>query len=445
MTVDPRPLAPRNVRALTTHLVDAIDVRWDDPRWLPENTDYGRFDLLGHRVYRSAESPDSGFRLVSGDVLFSRAFRDRTRIVDVRREDVTSRFTARGDNERREWRFVVRHTPVVVRRSQHRDTFDPTDVIVEVLLPQDDGAAPRLVRAMVAAVRGDTGEITLQSKPYLDLDTNRTLPPVLPDLTGQPTSGRVFCSYAYGDSLVSAALNRPYYYRVTTVARRTTDGLIVETPLTETQVANSLQLDGHDYIWNRANQLNAWLLEQAGERVLFFLRKRTGERCECYDSVHGRGRADCPTCFGTGYVGGFEGPFETQTTPFEGQKAVELTEMGLTMNVSYEISILDPFLLATGDLLVRPDGQRYMVNGVTPVGPRGTIRVQSASVSRLPESDFLYRLPVHPLQTRLSGPLEVDNGRMPGVGRPMLVDTRESDRTETKGLTIVFGNLQQGR
>ena len=221
--------------------------------------------------------------------------------------------------------------------------------------------------------------------------------------------------------------------------------MIVETPLVETEVANTIQLDGFDFIWNRANVLNRWLLEQVGEEALFFLRKRSGTLCQCYDSVHKRGRTDCPDCFGTQFVGGYEGPFEALTTPFEGTKNIEFTEMGLTLNTSYEISMLDAFLINSEDILIRKDGQRYVLSNVQHVGPRGTIRVQSATAARLPESDYRQNIPVNPIQTKLSSPLQVDNGRMPGVDRPILVDTTESDRTEVKGHSITFGNIMQGR
>lgn len=472
MSVDSRPPGPRNVKVLSSYLVDALDVHWDDicvnagarvhniwtdrqtlgaaekgdfGHTLPANFDFSQFEVLGHRVYRSDESPTHGFRLVSGELLPARAFRDRTTIREIHQEDVTNRFTSRGTDERGEWRFIVRNTPIAVRRSQLRASYNPEDVKVEIAVNQGDGSPPKVVQVPVTKVNGDTGEITINHRKWLDLETNREMDPILPDLSDNPSSGVVFCSYPFGESLVQTAFNRAYYYRVTTVARRLSDDKIVETPLTETEVASSLQLDGNDYIWNEANRRNRWLLEQAGESVLFFLRKRSGPLCHCFDPTHQRGRTDCPDCFGTQYRGGYEGPFEVYTTPFEGQKSVEFTEMGLTMNISYEITILDPFLISSGDLMIRQDGQRYLIGSVTPHGARGTIRVQQATVTRLPESDYRQNVPVHPTQTKLSGPLLVDNGRMPGEDKPILTDTTEADQREIKGHSITFENIMQGR
>lgn len=431
------PVAPRNVQAFPTYLISAIDVRWDDPAYIIENSP-DTFEIIGHRVYRSDESPDKGFQLVSDNqILVSRAFRDRTKFKSIYREDVSHRFVSKGDNERQEWIFQTLHKPIVSSNNQLRPTELVDDVTVEVYTESG------LKKVAVRSVRGEIGEVTLVSTPYLELSTNRIVDPILPNLNGQ--SGRCFCSYKYAQSLIQVAYDRPYYYRVTTVARRKSDGIVLETPLSETNVASTLQFDEKDYIWARANQLNCWMLEQAGERLIFFLRKQSGVLCECFDRTHGRSRADCPKCYGTKWVGGYEGPFEAYGTPMEGSKSLNLSEMGVMVNLSYDLSILDGFLLNPGDFMIRQNSQRFLIHSVTPVGPRGTVRVQTISTSRMPESDYRHNVPVHPTQTALSGPLPVDAGRTPDILKSVRVDTEENDRTELKGKSLVFANIMQGR
>lgn len=433
---DKRPPGPRNVVAASPFLINAIDIYWDDPRWLPAMDE---FEIVGHRVYRSAESPEANFELISGDTtLISRNFRDRTEIQRIHREEVTSRFVSKGDNERKEYFFLVRKAPIVVPNSQLLDEQHVDNVVVEILK-----SGNQLHLAKLGKVLGDTGEVHIETRRYLDLESNQLQDPVLPDFTA---GDKIYCTYYYGSRIVQVAFNRPYYYRVTTVARRKSDGRIVETRLPDTNVASNLQLDSKDYIWARANDYNQWVLEQAGEKNLFLLRKRSGERCSCFDGVHGRGRFDCPECYGTGYVGGYEGPFEAWCTPFEANKSLSHTDPGLALDMTYDLTILDPFLLNPGDLMVRRDGQRFEIQNTNPIGPRGTIRVQSASVSRMQESDYRHRIPLHPTQTKLSAPLEVDAGRQPDILKPIITDSpHQGDDSEKKGRTIVFGNIQQER
>lgn len=434
-----RPPAPRNVNAFHAMLRDAIDVYWDDPRWLPEME---QFDILGHRVYRSDESPESGFQLVSGDdVLASRAWRDRTTIQKIHREDVTDRFISQGDNERREWIFQVRKTPISNPNTQLMRKGQLSLAKVEIQKPGDT----TLYEAQVKSVNPDTGDVVLDNRRYLDLKTDKTVDPVLPDLD---EGDRVFCTYSHSKNLIQLAYNRPYYYRVTTMAIRKTDGVIVESDFRYTHVANSLQLENEDFYWRRANEYNQWLLEVSGEENLFFLRKRSGIKCKsCYDETHGRARYDCPVCYGTGFEGGYEGPFEAWCTPFEATKNMSEQEQGLMVDISYELTILDPFILSPMDFFVRKDGQRFTVNGVTPYGARGSIRVQSATAGRMPESDYLHNFPVRSHATSLSAAQELDKGRQPDPENKHLLTSspRESDATENKGRSIIFANIQQER
>jgi len=442
-----KPPPPRNVTVHPTHLINALDVRWDDPRLHPDYN-ANTWEIMGHRVYRSdfAAEPGDHFHQVSGpNVLVSRMFRDRTKIERHTREDVTRRFISKGDNERKEWLFKVDSTPMVSYDSSYRpfdnqnhDEFGPKSIKVEIY----QASTREFVEARVAKVQGTTGHVWLELRPYLDVSTNKTVRSYIPDFDA---GDKVMITYNHAVRLVTTQMNHPFFYRVTTVARRVADGVIVETPLEETDVDNNLDLDKLDWIWTRAQELSNFALEQGGERLLFYLRKWHGQRCQCYDATHGRGRADCPTCFGTGLVDGYEGPFEVQASNYEGTKTGTYSEAAFMTDISYEVSILDDILLNPEDVMIRFDGTRYRVKTVTPHGVRGTIRQQSVTVARMPESDYLYNLPIYPDQTVNSAPLPVDPGTQPGIGKPIRTDDpMVSDRYEDRGKTIPFGNIQGG-
>jgi len=43
-----------------------------------------------------------------------------------------------------------------------------------------------------------------------------------------------------------------------------------------------------------------------GDYFILLKKKTSGQKCSCYDEERQSGVSDCPICFGTGYVGGYD-------------------------------------------------------------------------------------------------------------------------------------------
>lgn len=119
-------------------------------------------------------------------------------------------------------------------------------------------------------------------------------------------------------------------------------------------------------------------LDRARAALCGLLLKRTyGDRCTaCWDSVRREaGNAHCPVCYGTGWVGGYWGPYFRRVS-FSLTKAQEKV-----VNFKREMYDEDPFqgwltntpLIRPGDILITPFNKRYRINNLGLSRRGGTI------------------------------------------------------------------------
>jgi len=100
-------------------------------------------------------------------------------------------------------------------------------------------------------------------------------------------------------------------------------------------------------------------------------------------------------CFGTGYVGGYEGPYDIIVAPPETEKTVQLMDMGLHVNYDWS-SWTGPYpLLNDRDFVVRQNNDRYTIAHVNAQGARGAIFQQHFNLSPLDQHDIRYRVPIN--------------------------------------------------
>jgi hypothetical protein len=386
MTKLPWPAPPLNLFMLDGTR-GVIDLRWDDPSYLTLNS---RFKILGVNVYRSFDSEFGPYHRITELPVGSTFWRDQTDNELIPEEDVTRQFTLSGsastgmDGPR--YVFKTLHFPIVGEESRGVPTKIPTDVLVFV-----DG-----VQARVLAVNGRTGEVELDANIYTDTVHQQRILPVL------PTSGsRVTCAYRYCRDFLKTDLSQRIFYRVTTVgipASHTWEEVnpnnLVETPLEAAAATNTFEIEKLDYIWREAIRRNRWILEQGGERVRVYLRKVVGLPCMCVDQTHKQPISDCLYCFGTGILGGYEGPYGIIIGPDDSEVKLSQRDIGRTTEHSYEVWTGPQPLLSHKDFVMKINGDRYSIGPVRMPTNRGVLLQQHFTIGSFDDKDIRYKVPV---------------------------------------------------
>jgi hypothetical protein len=231
-------------------------------------------------------------------------------------------------------------------------------------------------------------------------------------------------SYYTNRNHVRSGLDAKLYYRITTVALDpdTPSGLI-ETPLNRCEPYTNIAVETLDYIWREAVRRNNWILEQGGERVKAFVRKQSGIRCFCRRDerqVEYSQQPDsrCQICYGTGIVGGYEGPYETILAPDDGERRIAQTQSGRRVEHTYEVWTGPSPLVTQRDFFVKQTNERYSVGAVRRPTNRGNVLQQHFTIGYLDEGDIRYQVPINGT-AGLPWP-ESRTGRDPEVPYPVI-------------------------
>lgn len=431
----PWPAAPRNLFLTSGFEPGIFELTWDDPAELGENA---RFTLVGVNVYRSFDSEFGPFERLTQEAVGSRFWRDRTDNELIVEEDVSAQFILRGtasagmDGAR--YVFQTTHRPIVKEGSQGIFADYPGDVRVFV----DD------VEARVLRVYGQTGEVEIDPRMYPDTSSQNLYPAVIPG----PDSV-VKCTYRRQRSLLRTDLAQRVFYRVTTVGiPADVDPTVVqpqdlvETPLDSAVSTHTQEIEKLDYIWREAVRRNRWILEQGGERVKVFLRKNTGTICPCVpDWHHKQPQNNCLTCYGTGYMGGYEGPYEVIIAPDDAEKRIVQKDIGRTVEHSYEVWTGPTPMLSQRDFLVKLNGDRYSIGPVRNPSARGTYLQQHFTIGHIDEKDIRGRVPV-------GSPIKYAAVQFAPSGPEYSAEAEPTDKQnipderELKGRTPVWENIE---
>jgi len=440
------PKPPLNGQVVTSFEPQVWDIRWDDPKMRPENA---AFNVLGVHIYRSDVSDRGPYQRITPYPLGVTYYRDQTEIKLVQQELVRwdTSWVSKGDapNDRR---WVFRTLNPIVKSQQyapyHRATpaNQPTDVEVWI-----DGEL-----AGVAGVFGPTGEIILEDAGFLDPLTQKVIDPVLPG----PES-IVTVTYYMVENLVRSGLDTKMYYRITSVATDPIDPTqLVETPLNQCQPFMNIATETIDYIWREAVRRNNWILQQGGERVKVFLRKQYGIPC-----THGldpktleyAGQAmnSCQICYGTSWVGGYEGPYEIIIGPEDGERRISQTPTGRKMENTYEVWTGPSPLVTQRDFIVKQTNERYSIGAVRRPSNRGNVLQQHFSLGYLSEGDIRYKVPIVGIaalpwpETRLTHDPDVPYPVVGTTYEPVEAGSRAAFPMETDSLNTPNGIQQRGR
>lgn len=436
LTQVPWPAPPLNVLLTSGFTPGVYDLNWDDPSILALNS---RFVVLGVNVYRSFDSEFGPYFRITDQPLGSCFWRDRTDTEQVVGEDVSNNFIRFGPtasaagSDFEAYTFKTQY-PIVKSGSQGIPGDQPGDVQVFV-----DGK-PSVVRA----VRGNVCEVDLQVVQHVDVATQKYIPQNLP----KPGS-KVEVSYVRMRSLLRTDLAQRVFYRFTSVGIPVSCNLgtctgadMVETPLANATGTSNYELEKLDYMWREAIRRNRWILEQGGERVKMFLKKHVGIPCPCIsDGYHKQPTGDHLLCFGTGIIGGYEGPYDMIIAPDDAEKRITQKDIGRTLEHTYEVWTGPLPLLAHRDFLVKINGERYSVGAVRMPTNRGMLLQQHFNIGHFDEKDIRVKVPVgspikyNAVQYAPSGPeQEAENNE---TDKPNIPEERQ-----LKGRTPVWENIE---
>lgn len=384
------PFPPKSVFVTSPFLIGVLDVRWEDPSSIVYNS---ALSVMGVNVYRSFDSPNGTYvKLNTSGPVSSLTWRDKTNEVKIVEEDCFAALN-KGENSEKKWYFYTAHKNLVTEGTNAIDGATKDNVLVEV----DVNGTGTWQVVYPFKVEGDSGKITLNTRRTYNAYKNIYEEAVLPN----PLTGSIRVSYTYVDGLIATDFNRRLYYKVTTVAYNETTETTIETPLSEVEAKTPYQMEATDFIWKEAIRRNNWILIQAGENVKIFLRKWNGVRCTCWDPNYGQSKGiglkkgGCPICYGTGWVGGYEGPYDVRIAPPETEKSVNLLDAGFHITYDWASWMGPEPLVSDRDVVIRSNNDRFFISRQNPQGSRGAIYQQHFSLVHVDQTDPIYQIPVN--------------------------------------------------
>lgn len=455
------PLPPLNFMCFSGFEKWTTDLRWSSPSELQANTD---FDIFGVNIYRSYDSEYGPFYRLNLLPIGTNFYRDKVLTKVAIQEDASNSYIATGGTDPNgDWIIKVKNVPIVVTQT---GTSNCTNLNAVVTI---NG-----VQAYVESINTLTGEIKLRKYPTFDVASQILKPAVLPSSpivngtcdpfaprdylpTGDINSGGsagpgnsgvptdvTLVTYKYlPQDEIPTGLDQKIFYRATTVGKMVNTGEVVETPLDRASTCNNRQVEQLDYIWREAVRRNKWLLYQSGERVKVFIRKTVGHKCGCYNETNKQPSSDCATCYGTGIVGGYEGPFDIIISPEDGERVVGQNNRGRTVAHPYDTWTGPSPLLSQRDFLVKLNGDRYGVGAVRMPTNRGMQLQQFFSASKLDSNDIRVTVPVLDTTLLISPQTRyIIPGR--GDSTPIMTERHSiPDEREIRGNTVVYENIQR--
>lgn len=388
MTVT-HPQPPRNAQVVSPLVQGVLDVRWDDPALQEANSGWR---IVGVNVYRSDSSDRGPYRRLNTYPVGGCFYRDSVTLVRINREVIPwdTGWLHRGEGPNvAQWVLRTRF-PLHKPNSMGLPGDAPDDVQVMV-----DGKV-----AWVRGVFGSTREITLDPSVLLDPRNERWSPSPLP----LGVNSEVTVDYFTLTNQVQGGVDKRHHYRLTTVAHLPgSPELLRETPLDQCAPVSDGQIETLDYIWREATRRNRWILEQGGERVKLYTQKTGGALCLCGREMDARSREysgqpsnRCRECYGTGWVGGYEGPYEILVAPDDSEKRISQTPNGRRKEQSYEVWTGYTPVISQRDFLVKQNNDRFSVGPVRRPSNRGNVLQQHFNIAYLDSQDIRYRVPLDP-------------------------------------------------
>ncbi len=433
------PLPPLNIMCSSGFIPYTTDIRWTSPDELQANS---HFSIVGNNIYRSFDSEYGPYVRLNVLPVGAGFYRDRLLTQVAMQEDVSDKFEANPlTDPAGRCIFKVRH-PSIVLDLTPAPCPNCTELNMYVTVNGQQAA--------IESINAQTGEVEISQRDRFDVASQTVIKPVvptnLPGLNNDPTrpTDVVLATYRYQDpNEKPTGLDQRTYYRVTTVARHHETGVLTETPLDRAAEVNNRQIEQLDWIWREAIRRQRYLLDQGGERVKLFIMKSVGPICGCYSIANAQPDNSCRVCYGTGIIGGYDGPYDIVLAPEDEARSIQQSNRGRTVLHSYETWTLPSPLLSQRDFLVKLNGDRYGIGPVRMPSNRGIQLQQMFPVSHLDYEEIRYKVPV--LDTlKLVSPQT--RYVIPGQGKatPEMTDREDVPAEhQIRGNTVTFENQQR--
>ena len=379
-----------NVQVMPTFIIGVLDLRWDDPRLIATN---GGYTIVGVNVYRSETSDRGPYFRLNDSPVGGGFFRDFTQNVPVREiVDWDTAWVYKGGDKPNDHKFTFKTKNPIVKKVSHAPYQNPTwaNSFQDVTLYIDG------VEVTVQDVFGPTGEVTLINQPTFNQATEKVEHAALPT-----ASSTVEIVYYVNRNFVSTSFGKDFHYRLATVALDpSTPSGYKETQLEFCEPASPLAVETLDYIWREAIRRNYWILQQGGERVKIFVRKMSGIPCTCkldprMVEYSQQPSQRCTTCYGTGYVGGYEGPYDSMIAPDDGDVRYSQTPTGRQQQHTYEVWTIPSPILTMRDFVVKQTNERFSIGPVRRPSNRGNVLQQHFTIASFDDADIRYQVPIY--------------------------------------------------
>jgi hypothetical protein len=407
----------------------------------------------GYNVYRSYDHP-SNWKRLNPAVWRGHFWRDQAALEEVSYIIKDSDWVEQGELGR--WGFKLPEIPyedVVQSRPKVANSPDDVKVFLTDMFNNTTEVRPVQVRALDQTVwlpADNTlpmgGAVSDEAQVYTD-NVNKV------NYGGiQETKVRYKRLANYVDIYTSMA--RQFY----TVVGVGENGELHKPGADRSKVVNTQEVDNLTWEFAEMVNRNQWIFEQVGEPAYVFFRRTRGEPCGCVRPEAGidTPRHGCPSCYETGVVGGYYGPYDLLYVPPDSALMREIDEGGGIKTTRDSRSFLtNTPIVQDGDLIIRRNGERLVVHGVTYKNPRGVLLQQDFGVELLKEGDTRYLIPIQTGLPTLFDPIVrnnpdqgVDPHHLKGDGEP-LVDVRgESNKQPWEnqsaipiGRTVTFGRI----
>ena len=399
----------------------------------------------GYNVYRAFDCP-TDWKKISSVPVGGHFYRDMTSLSEVTYTLKDSDWVEKG--EMGHWKFRLPEHPfskTVVGRPVI--TNDPSDVLVTVSVTGDFTDAQSF---QPTKVDGFDRTIWLKMDNTLPEDGGLSALPLVSngialkaDYSGV-TAFRV--TYYKINNLVDiyTSLNRTYYC---VVPLDRIGNEIHEPGARDTIVKNSQEIEEISWEFEEMVRRNEWLFQEVGEPAYVMFRKWRGDPCACLGGTQ-QAKSGCRSCYETGFIGGYYGPYDVVFCPPDSALTRELNEGGIKVTRDSRSYLTRTPIVQDGDLIIRRNGDRNVISNVIYKMPRGVILQQDFTVTLLSPGDTRYLIPINNgLPTIFNpvvrpNPLDGQGGGEP-IFDPRTVPGKDWENVNVPiGRSVTFGKIQ---
>lgn len=221
------------------------------------------------------------------------------------------------------------------------------------------------------------------------------------NLTPVPVTATVF-----QDLTVDLSTNAIWWYRVEEVYLTLPSTYFyrdVEVPVNQNSFVNGFGVEPYPDItvpqvtreWRRRKYI---MLNRNAELSALLVRKVAGTRCVCFDREYESTQkaTDCPSCYGTGWEGGYEVLRDVLIRIVPINESLKLQPDGLILDSNPKFWLVDFPLIRDTDILVRRNGLRYQTQDMEYLTTQGILTEQTGSLIKLESTHVVYGFSITP-------------------------------------------------